>query len=136
MMNWLAIDPGKTVGWATGYRGDEGYIELMGCGELPSHESIRRIGEVIEIFGVQRVAIERPSMKPRTGGDDISREVGRELNNVLIDEYEMPIHWQTASDAKGVITDKRLKDMGFWMPGKPHARDAIRHLIIAIRREK
>lgn len=37
------------------------------------------------------------------------------------------------SSAKGVITDDRLKDAGFWQKGKPHANDAIRHLMIRLR---
>lgn len=49
-------------------------------------------------------------------------------------ELELPLYQQQASAAKGVMTDKRLKLMGLWIKGQPHARDAIRHLVIATRR--
>lgn len=40
---------------------------------------------------------------------------------------------QQPSSAKTSVTDKRLKDWGLWMPGKPHANDAMRHLVLALR---
>lgn len=43
--------------------------------------------------------------------------------------------WQQASDAKAVVTDKRLRRWGLWIPGNPHARDAIRHALLWQRRQ-
>jgi len=40
---------------------------------------------------------------------------------------------QTASAAKTTVTDSRLKSAKLWIPGKDHARDAIRHLVYYIR---
>ena len=40
------------------------------------------------------------------------------------------ILWQTPSNAKGIFTDSRLKDQKLWIPGKPHACDAVRHLCL------
>ncbi len=38
---------------------------------------------------------------------------------------------QSASSAKGVITDARLQQWGYWLPHKQrHARDAIRHALL------
>ena len=42
--------------------------------------------------------------------------------------------WLTASMAKTTITDERLKHMGLWIPGKRHARDALRHAITGYRK--
>jgi hypothetical protein len=36
---------------------------------------------------------------------------------------------QTASQAKGFVSDIQLKRLGLYLPGKQHARDATRHLI-------
>ncbi len=34
---------------------------------------------------------------------------------------------QTAQNAKGFVTDEKLKAWGMYVKGQPHARDAIRH---------
>jgi hypothetical protein len=41
---------------------------------------------------------------------------------------------QSASDAKSTCTDDRMRRWGLWIPGQPHATDATRHLIVALRR--
>jgi hypothetical protein len=46
---------------------------------------------------------------------------------------------QRRSDAKGTATDDRLKAWGYWVPlieGGDHARDAMRHAIVALRRAR
>lgn len=44
------------------------------------------------------------------------------------------IMWLSASMAKTTITDERLKYMGLYVKGKPHARDALRHAITGYRK--
>ena len=41
---------------------------------------------------------------------------------------------QQPADAKSTITDKRMRDWGLWNKGMPHVNDAIRHLVLALRR--
>lgn len=38
--------------------------------------------------------------------------------------------WQSPSNAKGVFTDERIRREGLWVPGRPHAVDAVRHLCL------
>lgn len=40
---------------------------------------------------------------------------------------KLPVHYQMATQAKGFVTDQKLKEWGFWQDGLKHARDAIRH---------
>lgn len=40
---------------------------------------------------------------------------------------------QQPSSAKSVCTDDRLRHWGLWSKGKPHANDAVRHLVLALR---
>ena len=51
-------------------------------------------------------------------------------NNIVIP----PIVAQQPGDAKGFMSDARLKYVGWWLPGKPHARDALRHLATYVAR--
>ena len=44
------------------------------------------------------------------------------------------IEYQMASMGKTTVTNERLKRWGLWQVGKPHARDAIRHLVTYLRR--
>lgn len=43
---------------------------------------------------------------------------------------------QQPSDAKSNATDDRLRSWGLWWAGSPHIRDAIRHLIVYLRRHE
>lgn len=49
---------------------------------------------------------------------------------------DMKVWHQSASDAKGTITDERLKRWNLWTPGKQHGRDATRHLLLWLRRHQ
>lgn len=46
------------------------------------------------------------------------------LENLFYHNY---ISLQSPSQAKGFMTDARLKAVGWWAVGKPHSRDALRH---------
>lgn len=39
----------------------------------------------------------------------------------------VPIKYQMASQAKGFVTDEKLKSWGMWQKGMRHSRDAVRH---------
>lgn len=43
---------------------------------------------------------------------------------------------QMASEAKGIIIDRRLRDWGLWLPGMKHSRDAMRHLLVYLRKQR
>ena len=50
--------------------------------------------------------------------------------NRPVTQRSCEIYWQTPAQAKGFMTDERLKRAGAWVKGKPHERDAWRHLIL------
>lgn len=47
----------------------------------------------------------------------------------LIPKFKM----QQPSQAKSIATDHRLRGWGLWVPGKQHARDAVKHCVIGLR---
>lgn len=55
-----------------------------------------------------------------------------EALTVIDDEPAKTIRWQTASDAKHVANDARLKSYGLWVVGSAHERDAFRHLVLRV----
>jgi hypothetical protein len=48
---------------------------------------------------------------------------------LICHDMNVPLHKQSAQNAKGFCTDDKLKAWGFWQAGERHARDAIRHAI-------
>lgn len=64
--------------------------------------------------------------------DRLSNRVQQELSH---EEFQYEFVEQSPSDAKGTITDKRLKLWGLWYPGEPHRNDAMRHLLLWLRKE-
>lgn len=42
----------------------------------------------------------------------------------------IPLKFQSASEAKTIVTDSRLKECNLFLKGKRHARDSIRHTIL------
>lgn len=55
------------------------------------------------------------------------------VQEVLRNEKLIGISFLSASDSKGAITDDRLRNLGLWVPGKQHARDALRLLALWLR---
>lgn len=43
--------------------------------------------------------------------------------------------YQGAGDAKRVVSDDRLRDMGLWVAGSTHIRDALRHAVLWCRKQ-
>ncbi len=42
---------------------------------------------------------------------------------------KVPLIQQSAQQGKGFVTDERLKQWGLYIPGRPHACDATRHVL-------
>ena len=121
----LAIDPGKATGVA--WRGADGSLRGI---EWPG-EDIRvvldgfhagpRITElVVETF------ISRP-------GPAINLSAPETIGRIRAwaDERGLDVVLQTPSAAKTRVTDDRLRAAGGWLRGLGHARDAVRHLLLA-----
>lgn len=148
-MRVFAIDPGRTSGFAV-FVTEKGVwaaheVGLGGCGW--QHLRRFRRGEVgqaealyvlIERFGPDAVVIEDFILDTRRASGKRSLLSPVRITAML--EYElsgrMPITKQSASDAKSVITDRRLKRWGYWTPASTHARDATRHGLLFLRRSK
>lgn len=138
MINIFAIDPGGTTGWA--------YAKNVDLAKLPSGDSDIDIvateftgDENQQAFDMYRiikqvwpVAVIIEDFIPRKL--DQSRHflspvrVTEKLDMLLWRDEKR--HWrQMPSLAMNTISDDYLKDIGLWLPGKPHANDAQRHAL-------
>lgn len=141
----LGVDPGDTTGWAVVRTSTESAAdvpEVVACGQIsgiPVKQALEladtlsfygfhepgRLGLVIEDFQVRTMSVRLSPV-----------QVGYALLGVLAERFGSAVQpvWQMPSMAKTTATDDRLKRWGLWQSGKPHANDAIRHGVVALRR--
>lgn len=140
----FAIDPGDTTGWALleapedEPAGIPTVIEFGQIGGQPLSQakflwekwwvSCDRpradIGVVIEDFQVRTMSV-------RLSPVQVSHAfLGFRAARAGVES----VVWQMPAMAKTTATDERMRAWGLWQPGKPHANDAIRHGVVALRR--
>lgn len=125
-------DSGPEGSWADETRCAKAILTQMlkcqGIGATSSSGVVPEISTlVIEDFILRERTKERSLLSP-------VRLTAR-IETLLFDEPELSckVHYQSPSDAKSTVTDERLERWGFWPTGAPHARDALRHLLMFMR---
>ena len=133
MSTVLAVDPGKTTGYALWTDGERVEGELYAEAFLDYAESVLKTGTV------DTVVCERFIITTRTGKLSHApwslEQIGalRHLCHV----HRVNFVLQNVSDAKKFGTDQRLNLLGWKRPqGAGHARDAQRHLLVHLVRTK
>lgn len=140
----LCLDPGETTGWSLFERGKltyYGQIETVTMDKQPAWHGLSKLfyetdptHVVCEDYRVYAHKLERHSnssvvtLRLIGGIDFICRNTFGATNELgpYIAEG-IPLTYQMATQAKGFVTDDRLKSWDFWKPGMRHSRDAIRH---------
>lgn len=121
----LAIDPGKTTGWAAWTR-STGYV----VGEVATDE----VWPLLDDLGlsVHNIVYERFDYRTGQPYADLTPV---EVIGVIKEWYRQHrLIWigklikQRPID-KFFFTNERIKERKLWTPGKPHAMDALRHLL-------
>jgi len=128
----LALDPGATVGWASfhlpnkerqGYRmgqiRNEALWGLLESTKMPiDDQDVENVHLVVEMF-VYRY---RPKV-------DLTPAESVGVIKEWARQNDVKVSWQAPSQAMYFWTDDRLKDYGLYLPARPHANDAMRHLL-------
>lgn len=121
----LAFDPGGT----TGYKLYDSETDTFSGGQLePNHHF--KLWSMLNDLKINAVVYETFEYrnKSRAGLVLDSREyIG--IIRLFEAMYSIPTTKQTPAQAKGFVSDARLKRGGLWVPGHPHENDACRHLI-------
>lgn len=124
----LCLDPGETTGWAVFEDG-----ALTASGQAPTLNGGWNVIDALFADVNPTVVIYE---NYRVYEHKLSRHANSEvytLRLVGVIEYlcdikhKIPRYNQMAYQAKGFITDDKLKFWGFYKIGHKHARDAIRH---------
>jgi hypothetical protein len=141
----IALDPGGTTGWSIfqvhpdAMSGDPtipvmANVECWYAGEFTGSQDsqIDEILAMVEEWPHARLVTE----------DFHLRQVNAVLDPVEINAILRwacrPRYWvkQQPGLAMGTVSDDRQKAWGYWVPGKPHARDAVKHAITFLKRRK
>lgn len=124
-INILAVDPGGTTGWA--YWKD---------GEFTSGEESDWLywlcegGSPFEDI-VHHLVIEKYTITAKTAKLSQQTDALRCTGALECHAWAFTqVHWQTPAEAKSFSTDFKLKRIGWYRPGKGHANDAARHLLL------
>ena len=152
MLKVVGIDPGESVGIALweGDGMDGGGVSVWEClssgrmqswtftSEWAKKDRLEHCAAVqyylweLGLTDADCWAIERWQPGAGPGSSNTSADqVGWYLAGWL-GGYTMGIEFQGPSEAMTFATDKRLKDAGLWVPGRPHENDARRHVCVRL----
>lgn len=129
----LGVDPGKKTGWAA-YDLDR--LELTGAAEAPQDEFVDKIVPWLEAspagsvtIACERFVITGGTIKKSRGDENWSIEQIGILRQTAR-RYGHGFKLQNANDAKKFATNDRLRLIGWYVPGRGHANDALRHVLL------
>jgi len=145
----VALDPGGTTGWcvlgvhpdAIG-SGDPGIkildnIEFWVAGQFagPEWDQCDEIIELLNAWPSARIVSEMFVLRSAVKSGDVTV---LDRMNAVVGHAIRPRYMvlQQPSLAMSTITDERQKDMGLWIPGQEHARDATKHALTFLKRQR
>lgn len=124
----LCLDPGHTTGWAVFEDG-----KLTACGQALTEKEgwgcisqlFRDIQPTMVIYENYRVYAHK--LERHSNSEVYTLRLVGVIEFLADDVYKIPYYNQMAHQAKGFMTDEKLKIWNLYQIGKKHARDAIRH---------
>lgn len=134
MKTVIAIDPGVNTGIVVAHVEEEVeilYFEQFICA---THvETAQHIKQVLDAYPDAVIVAEQFDLRP---GNKFSADLTPVKVNAILDYLVDDIHYQTPAQAKGLVKDATLKNLGWWLTGKDvgykdanDVRDAFRHLV-------
>lgn len=146
----LTYDPGGTTGWSSAIWNPERHGNVhpqesydppklrdiqWDCGQIGPQEHHEELFEHVSLFNPQVIICESFEFRQhinqshtKTKVELISKEY---IGVIKLWSIQNPtlLFFQTASAAKTLVSDDKIKCLGLWVPSKPHAMDARRHLL-------
>ena len=120
MKTVIAIDPGVNTGIVVACVEEE--VEILHFDQFICHQ-----------YPGAMIVAEQFDLRP---GNKFSADLTPVKVNAILDWLVDDIHYQTPAQAKGLVKDATLKNLGWWLTGKDvgykdanDVRDAFRHLV-------
>jgi hypothetical protein len=123
----LSYDPGITTGWCL-FR----ELDLLDAGQFAGLDFVH-YQEMESRYKPAQVVCENYRVYAHRAAQHVGSDVPvAQILGVI--KYVClvtgtPLHLQMAFQAKGFVTDQRLRMLGLFREGQPHATDAIRHTV-------
>lgn len=134
MKTIIAIDPGVNTGIVVARVEEE--VEILHFDQFicSTHvETVELIKQVLDAYPGAVIVAEQFDLRP---GNKFSADLTPVKVNAILDYLVDDIHYQTPAQAKGLVKDAALKNLGWWLTGKDvgykdanDVRDAFRHLV-------
>jgi hypothetical protein len=128
----IALDPGKQTGIATFgslytppfQAWDAKYMDAMAW----VHNALTF--KFADLVVCESITINASTHKKSQDVKASIEQIG--ITRYLCHYYDTQLVLQTPAEAKGFTTDKKLRAIDWWTVGSDHARDATRHLVLAL----
>ena len=128
------IDPGVSTGVVIARVDAEVEILYFDQFICSTHvETSKILEDLIKRFDVDVVVSEQFDLRP---SNKFTADLTPVKVNAVLDWLVDDIHYQTPAQAKGLVKDATLKNLGWWLTGKDvnykdanDVRDAFRHLV-------
>jgi len=127
--NFLALDPGKTIGFAW-FELSENKIINVYADQMFWINFLYDFAEISEKKDFE-LLMENYTIRSNTIAANLNKELLTAKVIGIIEWYcrfnDIDYQFQPAGIGNAFFTKERLKDMDLWVVGKNHARDATRH---------
>lgn len=133
MSTVVAVDPGGTTGFAL-------WSPPIGLSmrELsPADKAVDWLADVASQLQGAHFVVERYIITPATAKMSQQHDALEIIGAIkfLCRKYGHTLTMQTPAEAKAFSTDAKLKNVGWYQPGLPHARDASRHALLFLAKQ-
>jgi len=122
----IALDPGITTGIATLSDYPTGPRELIASRQVKC--SHLQLWKLLQIQEPTEIVYESFIYQRRNKVELYPVEVIGVIK-LYAETYDIPLYVQSASQAKGFITNEKIKKIDLWEKGQVHGMDALRHLL-------
>jgi hypothetical protein len=132
----MGVDPGGTTGWAL-LRGGNRSQGQLGGEEIVQAEILADmvVDECVDVVVIEDFVL-YPGKEHYAGREGLAPvRITAYLEAILYERgWEGNVKKYMASDSKRVVKDDRLRQLGLWVEGMQHARDAWRQVVLFCRK--
>lgn len=126
----LAVDPGGTTGWSL-FRNSaekpESFQDTPYDFQCKAHDLLMQDDARDALLVVERFTITAATAK-KSQQPEALYQIGT-LKYLAERLAGLSLNFQSPAEVMRLVTDQRLKSLGWYVPGREHSNDSLRHLV-------